>query len=145
MNKDEIKFALECCKDTAIDNCHKCPYHTECRCNDELCKDVFSLINEQENEIEKKGQIIGNLNGLIDYADKEIRKLKAENEKLEEDIDMLIKEQKDDYRFDIIQAKIDVLNELKTRHDYAIKNMGYPWDISQQIDKLIEEIENNGR
>lgn len=40
------------------------------------------------------------------------------------------------------QAKIDVLKELKTRHDYAIKNMGYPWDISQQIDKLIKEVEN---
>lgn len=40
------------------------------------------------------------------------------------------------------QAKIDVLNRLKTRHDYAIKNMGYPWDISQQIDQLIKEVEN---
>lgn len=45
----------------------------------------------------------------------------------------------------IKQAKIDMLNELKTRHDYAIKNMGYPWDITQQIDELIKEIENNGR
>ena len=45
----------------------------------------------------------------------------------------------------IKQAKIDVLNELKTRHDYAIKNMGYPWDISQQIDELIEEVENDKR
>lgn len=41
----------------------------------------------------------------------------------------------------IKQAQIDVLNKLKTRHDYAIKNMGYPWDITQQIDKLIEEVE----
>lgn len=40
------------------------------------------------------------------------------------------------------QAQIDVLKELKTRHDYAIKNMGYPWDISQQIDELIKEVEN---
>ena len=39
------------------------------------------------------------------------------------------------------QAQIDVLNELKTRHDYAIKNIGYPWDITQQIDELIKEIE----
>lgn len=39
------------------------------------------------------------------------------------------------------QAQIDVLNELKTRHDYAIKNIGYPWDISQQIDELIKEVE----
>ena len=39
------------------------------------------------------------------------------------------------------QAKIDALNELKTRHDYAIKNIGYPWDITQQIDELIKEVE----
>ncbi len=41
---------------------------------------------------------------------------------------------------DVKQAQIDVLNELKTRHDYAIKNMGYPWDITQQIDELIKEV-----
>lgn len=41
----------------------------------------------------------------------------------------------------IKQAKLDVLKELKTRHDYAIAYMGYPWDISQQIDELIKEIE----
>lgn len=40
------------------------------------------------------------------------------------------------------QAKIDVLNELKTRHDYAIKYIGYPWDITQQIDELIKEVED---
>ena len=40
------------------------------------------------------------------------------------------------------QAKIDVLNELKTRHNYAIKNIGYPWDILQQIDELIKEVQN---
>ena len=44
---------------------------------------------------------------------------------------------------DIRRAKIDVLKELKTRHDYANKNMGYPWDISQQIDELIKEVEND--
>ena len=46
-----------------------------------------------------------------------------------------------DFEQQLKQAQIDVLNELKTRHDYAIKNMGYPWDISQQIDELIEEVE----
>lgn len=44
---------------------------------------------------------------------------------------------------EIKQAKLDVLNELKTRHDYAIKNMGYPWDITQQIDELIKEVQND--
>lgn len=46
-----------------------------------------------------------------------------------------------DFEQQLKQAKIDVLNELKTRHDYAIKNMGYPWDILQQIDELIKEVE----
>lgn len=43
----------------------------------------------------------------------------------------------------IKQGQVDVLKELKTRHDYAIKNAGYQWDITQQIDKLINEIEND--
>lgn len=57
----------------------------------------------------------------------------------------LITEQNQKYQEQIIkQAKIDVLNELKIRHDYANIAMGYPWwDISQQIDGLIEEIEND--
>lgn len=43
----------------------------------------------------------------------------------------------------IKQAKIDVLNELKVRHDYANIAMGYPWwDISQQIDELMTEVQN---
>lgn len=43
----------------------------------------------------------------------------------------------------IKQVKIDVLNELKVRHDYANITMGYPWwDVSQQIDGLIEEVQN---
>lgn len=46
-----------------------------------------------------------------------------------------------DFEQQLKQAKIGVLNELKARHDYAIKNMGYPWDISQQIDELIKEVE----
>lgn len=46
----------------------------------------------------------------------------------------------------IKQAKIDVLNELKVRHDYANIAMGYPWwDVSQQIDELMTEVENDER
>lgn len=46
----------------------------------------------------------------------------------------------------IKQAKIDVLNELKVRHDYANIAMGYPWwDVSQQIDKLMAEVKNDER
>ena len=56
----------------------------------------------------------------------------------------LITEQNQKYQEQIIkQAKIDILNELKIRHDYANIAMGYPWwDVSQQIDKLITEVQN---
>lgn len=69
------------------------------------------------------------LKKLSDWQREEIKRLKAEVNKGCDNCET------------IKQAQIDVLNELKSRHDYAIKNMGYPWDISQQIDELIEEVE----
>ena len=136
MTKDEIKKALECCSNPSISYCKGCPYANygefDC-CNGVMCKAALNLINEQETEIEQ---------------------LKAENEKMRKERgyinqlkeELLLKHYHVDcYQEEIKkQAKIDVLNELKTRHDYAIKNMGYPWDISQQIDKLIKEIEKGG-
>lgn len=70
------------------------------------------------------------LKKLSDWQREEIKRLKAEVNKGCDNCET------------IKQGQIDVLNELKTRHDYAIKNMGYPWDISQQIDELIKEVEN---
>lgn len=91
MTKEKIKEALRCCKNQC---CSYCPHWCEKGCQYQTLSNALDLITEQENEIEK---------------------LKAKNEQLEEDIDMIIKEQKDDYKFDIIQAKIDVLNELKEK------------------------------
>lgn len=114
MTKDEIKKALEYCTNWRL-HCPDCPYFncSNGNCFDTIKLDALNLITEQEKEIEQ---------------------LKAENEK-RLTCDFVKTAQK--------QAKIDVLNELKTRHDYAIKNAGYPWDISQQIDELIEEIKND--
>lgn len=71
---------------------------------------------------------------------REIEQLKAENEKLEEDIDMIIKEQKDDCKFDIKQAKIDVLNKLR-RRAWQGYQIGMYIVSTQEIDELIKEIE----
>lgn len=131
MTKEDITKALETC---ILGYCTGCPYDgCDGDCRDELHKDILNLINEQETEIEQ---------------------LKAENEKMRKERgyinqlkeELLLKHYHVDcYQEEIKkQAKIDVLKELKTRHDYAIKNMGYPWDISQQIDKLIKEIEKGG-
>lgn len=81
MTNEEIKKALECCDKYAY--CKDCPCYTYCE--HELHKGALALITEQEKEIEKKGQIIENLNGLIDYADKEIRKSKAEKKQAQVD------------------------------------------------------------
>ena len=68
----------------------------------------------------------------------EIERLKAKNEQLEEDIDMITKEQKDDCKFDIKQSKIDVLNKAKEKLDSAPNG----WAYTGYIDDLIEEVQN---
>lgn len=69
----------------------------------------------------------------------EIERLKAKNEQLEEDIDMIIKEQKDDCKFDIKQAKIDTLSKAKEKLNSAPNG----WAYTGYIDDLIEEVEND--
>lgn len=128
MTKDEIKKALKCCSNPSISYCKGCPYANcgkfDC-CNGKMCKDVLNLITEQEKEIER----------LQDKCE-ELRNEKWDSQ---DDIDCYC----DEMPNKIKQAKIDVLNELKVRHDYANIAMGYPWwDISQQIDELIKEVQN---
>lgn len=139
MNKDDIKKALAYCASDSIDDCKACPYadNGPFACSISMYKDAHTLITEQEKEIER---------------------LKAENEELEENLDILIKKQKGDYDFEIKQAKIDVLNELRA-HLYAVygTNTAYPYyvygtnsvplgnktaeDIVKNIDELIKEVE----
>lgn len=124
MNIDDIKKGLECCSNPSINSCKDCPYNNNGEfscCDGEMCKDALNLITEQEKEIER---------------------LKAKNEEFEENIDMLIKEQKGDYDFEIKQAKIDVLNRLKSLSIYDDNYLdGYVF--IDDIDKLLEEYEND--
>lgn len=97
---------------------------------------------EEENEQRRKLGILGN-EVTVEFHDDEV----SEHSVYCNDIEKYAKQFRNRIisinEKEIKQAKIDVLNELKTRHDYAIKNMGYPWDISQQIDELIKEVEND--
>ena len=125
MTKDEIKEALETC---ILGYCTGCPYDgCDGDCRDELHKDVLTLITEQENEIERLRTTLGQCNTELNSA---LESLKSQCREIGA------------LKAGTKQAKIDVLNEAKTRHDYAIKNMGYLLDISQQIDELIKEVEN---
>ena len=108
-----------------------------------LVKEGYGKISEYETEREMLGskikvleQRLNNKYIEIDNLNRDYRnsfeRLKAQ----EREIKRLKEEKK--------QAQIDVLNELKVRHDYANIAMGYPWwDISQQVDELINEVEND--
>lgn len=116
MNKDEIKKALVLCQMSAVSTCRDCPYTENCD-GTQLYKDALNLITEQEKAIEE----------------------------LEENIDMLTKEQKGDYDFEIKQAKIDVLNELKDKM-FEREYMGVKYKerifYESEIDEMIAEVQN---
>ena len=149
--EQELKDALEDIFFDALTDKSNPPYYTDkvdpendgywqCKvyelCADELIKRGYGDISEYKTEIErleleneKLKTKCDDLKKLSDWQREEIKILKAEVNKGCDNCET------------IKQGQVDVLKELKTRHDYAIKNMGYPWDISQQIDELIEEIE----
>ena len=125
MTNEEIKKALECCSNPSINSCKDCPYNNNGEfscCDGEMYKDALNLITEQEKEIER---------------------LKAENEELTKVVSSKVydlidnaKEIADAREAWEQQAKIDVLNELRNR-----LVVYYPSVISG-IDELIKEYEN---
>ena len=121
MTKDEIKKGLEFCK---ADWCVMCPYCNCIGCEGFLKQDALNLITEQEKEIERlKAQneeltkvVSSKVYDLIDNA-KEIADAREAWEK---------------------QAKIDVLNELKAKsyvNDYCREVVEV-----EKIDKMIKEL-----
>ena len=125
MNKDEIKKALWLCSKDG--DCFKCPYEDCCKCpyfDNNYCtitlqKDALTLITEQEKEIER---------------------LKAENERFESNMKVVLEIEKK-------QAKIDVLNELKERtyRDsvyYPEVKYEHKYVHMDDIDELIKEVQN---
>lgn len=94
-------------------------------------KAEIERLKNENCELTKKLAKCDDIKKLSDWQREEIKILKAEVNKGCDNCET------------IKQGQVDVLKELKTRHDYAINNVGYPWDITQQIDKLIKEIEND--
>ena len=127
MTNEEIKKGLVLCQDGRISVCRDCPYTENCD-GTQLYKDALNLITEQEKEIER---------------------LKAENEELSKVVSSKVydlidntKEIADAREAWEQQAKIDVLNELWGK----VKDEGVDYKIgmralSEEIDELIKEIE----
>lgn len=159
MNKDDIKKALKCCQDYDYESCADCPYRTHGEnCTNDILRDALELIGEQEKENERVNKELSEkeenrriIHALCDsyrndywetfqrleVQQQETERLKAENEQLEEDIDMMIKEQKYDHQFDIAQAQIDILNKAKKKLDSAPNG----WAYTGYIDEMIEELQ----
>ena len=141
----ELKDALEDIFFDALTDKSNPPYYTDKVDPENDGRWQYKVYELCADELIKRGY------GDVSEYKAEIERLKAENEKMRKERgyinqlkeELLLKHYHVDcYQEEIKkQAKIDALKELKTRHDYAIKNMGYPWDISQQIDELIKEIE----
>lgn len=138
MTKEDIKEALEACG--AINSpCVNCPYKDVENCYDTLNNDARKLIIAQESEIDRlKAKDEETCLKCIESK----HATAEEYAELQEEFANYQLASDKEIRAQVKQAQIDVLKELKTRHDYAIKNMGYPWDIAQQIDELIKEVEN---
>ena len=118
MTKDEIKKGLEFCK---ANWCVMCPYCNCIGCEGFLKQDALNLITEQEKEIER---------------------LKAQNEELTKVVSSKVydlidntKEIADAREAWEQQAKIDVLNELKERIPLAMSKQY----VCAQIDEMIKE------
>lgn len=142
MNIDDIKKALECCSNPSINPCKDCPYNKNddfSYCNDKILKDTLNLITEQEKEIERlKDENKENCWKCIEakrVTEEDYAKLQEEfaNYQIASDKEMIAQ---------VKQAKIDVLNKLKSLSIYDDNYLdGYVF--IDDIDKLLEEYEND--
>lgn len=163
--EQELKDALEDIFFDALTDTSNPPYYTDkvdpendgywqCKvyelCADELIKRGYGDVSEYKAEIERLKSDNEALTMWNEAYTEENEKLKEENKKLEEDIDMIIKEQKDDCKFDIKQAKIDVLNTARERCDLVAEELedeidhygsSAAYSCAYEIKKLIKEIE----
>ena len=141
MNKDDIKKALAYCASDSIADCKACPYadNGPFACSISMYKDALNLITEQEKEIER---------------------LKDENEELTKVISSKVyalidntKEIADAREAWEKQAKIEAVKEfadkLKTRFEEKEQHYicMYDWnghsavvDCANEVDELLKEI-----
>lgn len=142
MNKDDIKKALECCSNPSINPCKDCPYNKNgdfSYCNDKILKDTLNLITEQEKEIERlKDENKENCWKCIEAK----RVTEEDYAKLQEQFAQYQTASDKEMIAQVKQAKIDVLNRLKSLSIYDDNYLdGYVF--IDDIDKLLEEYEND--
>lgn len=132
MTKEEIKKGLEKC--TGV-SCNGCPYNDNyTTCTDRLKLDARELIIKQEKEIAWLYEVIKNYKEVL-----------CETTQRKDDAIKLNDKLIDEYEIKVKQAKIDVLNELKTKAFDIDDCNGWAGStfvvLVRDIDKMIEEVE----
>lgn len=133
---DKIKKSLAVCVGAS---CEGCEYHDDLTCGHTLKTDARELIIEQEQEIERlKDENKENCWKCIEtkrVTEEDYAKLQEEfaNYQIASDKEMIAQ---------VKQAKIDVLNELKT-HSYYDDDYMEGYVFVSDIDELLEEYEND--
>lgn len=119
MTNEEIKKGLEVCAIDSDDPCGSCPFYDAPQCYNDLKLEARDLIIKQEKEIARLQEKLKSVLFVIEMSD----------------IDAQIR-----------QAKIDVLNKLKTQtHNYYPSIDSYCVSqhvvLVKDIDKMIAEVE----
>ena len=113
---------------------------------DERVETTLGQVQGRHDNVIKTVDTVIIARDIIDAGYGDVTEYKTEIERLNSHngfLQSVISHSKDMLDEAVKQAQIDVLNELKVRHDYENIAMGYPWwDISQQIDELIKEVQN---
>lgn len=131
MTKEDIKKALELC--TKDEDCEKCPY-AKYGCTRLLRKDSFVLIIEQEKEIERLKAENDSLNKKISELEQDL--IHADENVFYRECDVKLAEDKIKK-----QAQIDVLSKVKERAVGLAAIETY--HICNLIDELIKDVNEN--
>lgn len=143
MTKDEIKKGLKCCE---TDWCVRCPYFECIGCEVGLKQDALNLIAEQEKEIERlkaeneqsrKSGILG-YNATVVFLDDAVSEHSVDCKDIEKYAKQFRSRIISINEKEIKQAKIDILNKVKEHLFFGV-SLNF---LRLYVDELIEEIEN---
>lgn len=140
MNKDDIKKALECCRNGCPIG--DCPYYGIKDCDNNLFKDTIDLITEQEKEIDFQVKDRARLQKDLDELEMAYIQRAEELDYAKKDCDRAFQRLEAQQ---IKQAKIDVLVELRNKcHNYYPSIDHYCCSVKavnlNDINKMIEEL-----
>ena len=142
MTDSEIVKALECLKGRAL-KCRECPYSSRYPfplCQQEAANDALKLITRQQAEIENYIKVAERQQSLSLERDFEIKRLRAEIEKLKQPLNV---------RFEKFESEYDSKIKSEARREFAerlhekvhVVPTVYNSHFGRIVDNLLKEME----